>query len=231
MLTTKLNAQEKMLIDTILDDVFNLNISSIAKSYLVKRTDCPKSLWQWEKDNRASFDKHLIITCGSTKIVLVHEQLKNWVIKIPFLFSPKFSLGFKSYSDFCAIEMNNYEKATQENIGFYFAPTYLYDCRDDIPIYIQSKATFDEGENEVIFANYWSQTYGSEIGMEDDDEAGDSALDYIDDLDDTDRIEAIFGGEISDLLSFLDKYEINDIHAGNFGYIDGNPVLIDYSGY
>ena len=51
-------------------------------------------------------------------------------------------------------------------------------------------------------------------------------------MEDEDRLYAIFGCEDGDdLLTFLDVQEVNDIHAGNFGYFNQMPVLIDYSGY
>ena len=37
--------------------------------------------------------------------------------------------------------------------------------------------------------------------------------------------------ELQTLACFLNKFDINDLHDGNMGWIDGHPVFFDYCGY
>ena len=53
----------------------------------------------------------------------------------------------------------------------------------------------------------------------------------VQDMTEEERIEAIFGCYMDSLISFISKRNLNDFHGGNFGFINGNPVLIDYCGY
>jgi len=41
-----------------------------------------------------------------------------------------------------------------------------------------------------------------------------------------------YGKEMYEALTqFCEDYEINDLHSGNIGSVDGRPVIIDYGGY
>ena len=37
--------------------------------------------------------------------------------------------------------------------------------------------------------------------------------------------------EFYSLSDFCSEYEINDLHRGNVGYLDGHIVILDYAGY
>jgi hypothetical protein len=32
-------------------------------------------------------------------------------------------------------------------------------------------------------------------------------------------------------MNFIEDEEINDLHRGNLGYLNGRPVILDYSGF
>ena len=37
--------------------------------------------------------------------------------------------------------------------------------------------------------------------------------------------------KLNKFFSFIDNYNIGDLHSGNFGFQNGRPVFIDYSGF
>ena len=48
-------------------------------------------------------------------------------------------------------------------------------------------------------------------------------------MTDEEAVKAIIG-ETKGLLSFLYDNDICDLHSGNFGFLNSNPVIFDYSG-
>jgi hypothetical protein len=74
-----------------------------------------------------------------------------------------------------------------------------------------------------------SSSYSKE-NYEDIDEYYEAVNEEFDNLYDDDVLYYIF--DDSKLVNFVHENELNDFHYGNFGYnADGNPVLVDYSGY
>ena len=57
-----------------------------------------------------------------------------------------------------------------------------------------------------------------------------TAVEEADDLEDTERIIGVFG-EDEDLINFIIENDINDLHEGNFGIVDGKLVMTDFSGF
>ena len=55
------------------------------------------------------------------------------------------------------------------------------------------------------------------------------AWDAADNLEDDVRAMLLFDDEA--LVDFLLENCVNDLHEGNFGYIDGELVIIDFSGW
>ena len=49
-------------------------------------------------------------------------------------------------------------------------------------------------------------------------------------MDDYEVVEAIIG-ENRKLFDFIYENDINDLHKGNFGYLNDAPVIFDYSGF
>lgn len=170
-------------------------------------------------------------TCGATKLVFLVEGLDNWVIKVPFLFSYDNAPGRGEILNYCEAEAQIYQAACDCGKGHYFAPCYHYVTKQGIPFYIQQRVECNEELNSDLFFHYCSTSYNKE-NYEDEDEYYDDVSNDVDYMEDEDRLYAIFGFEDGDdLLTFLEVQEVNDIHAGNFGYFKQIPVLIDYSGY
>ena len=168
-------------------------------------------------------------TCGATKLVFLVEGLDRWVIKVPFLFSYDNAPGRATILNHCEAEAQIYQAACDCGKEHYFAPCYHYVTKQGIPFYIQQRVECNEELNSDLFFHYCSTSYNKENY---EDEYYDDVNNDVDYMEDEDRLYAIFGFEDGDdLLTFLEVQEVNDIHAGNFGYFKQMPVLIDYSGY
>lgn len=159
-------------------------------------------------------DWHIKVFCGETKACIISEDLSDWVIKVGFRET-------EDSMDFCQIEASNYEDAIRWELDEFFASCYElcditpskdYNFDGDITFYIQEKAKPDEEKTSSTCSEYTGSDWN----------------------DDNDRLESLFrdSDKFEDLLEFIDDWNINDLHSGNFGYTsDGRVKIIDYSGY
>lgn len=163
---------------------------------------------------------------GMTKICLNSTYLPNWVIKIEGCLN----------GNYCQKEFENYIFALENNVEYFFAETYLIGEINNVKIYLQRKGTCEESTISERFCDYCC---ASASQNEEDWE------NIMDEMTDIDRIYAAFDSEyfpyaISKLEKFINCYQINDLHEGNYAIIeeedeDGclcyRTVIIDYSGY
>ena len=178
---------------------------------------------------------------GATKLVIMLPDC-DFVIKIPFsgsyqeFYQDKTDDYEEEYVefenadfetcewDYCKTEVNRYNLAKNAGIEKYFAKTEYIGMVNNYPIYIQQKA---EIFSEVKDLNSYSEEKKSSTREKCDKEDLwcfnecwlSDLLDYC-----GDRIFSLF-------MSFLKDNEIDDLHSSNIGYIDENPVLVDYSGF
>lgn len=167
----------------------------------------------------------IMIYCGMTKMAIVVEDF-DYVIKIPFVIETHLGTD----ADYCEIEYENYKLAKEYGLARHFAacerlPAYHFYSVDydgdsvviDIPLYIMEFAEVDEECTESLCSDCY---------ICDSD-------DFSDDQKDAARIFSNYytDDEVEDLVAFMADNAITDIHCGNIGYINGVPVLIDYSGY
>lgn len=157
---------------------------------------------------------------GITKACLDHSDLERWVIK--------FSFKDLRY-DYCEIEFENYCKAEEVGYSHYFPATYFLAQIYDVNFYLQEKA--EEAEEEISDVLYEKMTDELIAEGEDpeDEWFGDLVAGAVDDLDDVYKIEILFGD--CGFAEFLRENRINDLHSGNFGFVDGHLVIIDFSGF
>lgn len=165
---------------------------------------------------------------GATKGVLIFEQF-NFVIKIPFNCNcdAETLLGADDSGpgwNYCEVEEIKCEKAEIFGVGDCFAKTIQVGEIFGYPIYAQeyAKVYTDEGSpspkksnEELERVEDMCEGIGecfNRIWLSD-------ALDFFG--------EKVFYG----LLSFIDDYDISDLHDANIGYIGMRPVLIDYSSF
>jgi hypothetical protein len=107
----------------------------------------------------------------------------------------------------------------------FFPQTFFLGRFDGRDYYIQERAECDE---DAISSECYNQICSSY--EEDGNECSPEWVwDEVDGLDDDERVNLLFHN--SELIDFLYEHEINDLHEGNFGRINGNFVIIDFSGY
>ena len=216
----------------IIESIITLAINNKIEDTIVRSNAEAIGFGEWNERVKSYCEDHGI-QCfrGQTKAVFIVQSLQNWVIKVPFLFPLNFGVGRGTITNYCEVERQVYEMAVAEHLGDYFAPCYFYREEGGIPFYIQQRVEHREDFNEEMFFKYCSSWISPEEYESED--AYYSAVNYdVDGMDDEARVEAIFGYDnSSEILNFLDAHNVNDIHSGNFGYYNGSPVLIDYSGF
>ena len=176
-------------------------------------------------------EKHIVISCGATKICLIPEE-SDWVIKLSFDMTGDFDPEEEEV-DFCRREAYNYQRAIDQGLEEYFAATYKVGKVEDIDVYVQQKVETDSDKIDGMFSSYVESVYEDSLANYTGDEYHWEVEDYVLDLEDTERIEAVFGASDATckLAIFIEKYEINDLHCANYGFVNGVPVIMDYSGY
>lgn len=153
---------------------------------------------------------------GATKIVFDFDRIPDYVIKVP-LNCITCGNFFNYCNDYCLLEVQNYEKAASAGLSEFFAETQLFNEYEGLPLYAQSKVIADEDE---VCSDI--RTYYDNIGEGDYDYSAECVEEWLMD----------YAGAASDALChFLNENKINDIHTGNVGFLDGSPIIFDYSGY
>ena len=159
--------------------------------------------------SRLRIGEHTSVYSGASRIVLVDDRC-DWVLKID-----------ANERNYTRTEVQYFETASNLGIEQCFVPAYdcgVYD-RDWIwlPIMLFKKCKcgmrtypeFDEVPDTI--SNSPLSERCLEIGMAFYDE---------------------YGPEVcARLTQFLCDHDVNDLHLGNVGYIDGHIVLIDYAGF
>lgn len=128
--------------------------------------------------------------------------------------------------DYCNCEVNTYELACQRGLGQYFAEESLLGYIGDHPIYTQVRCT----PMSDIEVNYASDEYKQKKRI------SDSICKELDVYNFNsvwiaDFITFYGEKELERLDLFLREYDINDLRDCNIGYLDGAPILFDYSSY
>ncbi len=180
---------------------------------------------QWMKGDNSIFQT---IAYGLTKIVLFPNDLKDVVVKIPFIGVDEYSYtdnddiewirrtdfeGIQS-GDYCERESFVYKQAVKEHVEKFFACTeYVTDALGFVPIYVSERCEQFEPGGSAIY---------------------DSRLDSVEIPHDVASVlvEQYESKDIDRLVSFIDENKIGDLHEGNWGYgKDGKLKIIDYSSF
>lgn len=183
------------------------------------------SCWFYEVENYTHFE----MAHGVTKIVVKSDKLGDWVLKIPILNKRK--------KDFCAIEVTNYQAACEAGLEKFFAPTFFFAEIFNIPVYIQKKVYCCDSDVSDSFYD-WAARQMEEYryDYDTDDEFDDAVYEEASNLTARGSLCAMFEEEngledIDKLYSFCNKFHINDLHSGNYGFDNGRAVIIDFSGF
>ena len=193
------------------------------------------------------------IESGATKVVLVPINTNtNYVYKIPVLgiydahfinddYGEKIDEDYESFSrldpdghdNFCAIEVDRCDDICKEGYGELIAKEFYYGkiC-NNIPIYIQEKAVI---YNEIFYGSDTLSTEKEITSVKNVTSSFFNFDEYFNCIPDrwiADLIAAIGIEETIEFFDYLiDTGYNNDLHRLNIGYIEGKPVLVDYSGY
>lgn len=211
-MTADILTQEIYIWSDVLD---NLCVSNDFGTFLDTRSSYASDTWLREQLQYAP--DYLSFARGISKFVLINDN-DEWVLKIPFYFETV---------DYCDLEVKNYQHAQKAGVERFFAETYFLMNYNDVPCYIMRKVSCDETmmENDLYHRTIESGNMTEEetvryISQMDDEEILYNLCDFYFDPVSKER-----------LFDFLNDKGINDIHAGNIGYINNSVVIIDYSGY
>lgn len=179
------------------------------------------------RDSCCDFDNYIDgmwFLAGASKAVIKFEE-EDYVIKIPF-YNTK---GL----DYCRVEYRNYLQAKKEGIEKMFAECYKLMDYGDCPIYIMELCDCGEETTTEVIASVLSPIREMNYDLNDEDEWADFHEEVYDDEDSVNQYlgEVLDQSDYEALTEFCFENEINDLHAGNIGFIGSRVVLIDYSGY
>lgn len=199
---------EKIILNKLVKELCDRGIDKVAKGKTRFYS------WQCEQD-MLPFD----VNSGCTKLVFLSDKCPNWVIKVPY--------GSK---DYCAIEATHYQKALEEEVSCYFAATYFLCESAGVSFYIQERVQDSIDEIESIFYEYMEKQIPRE-NYEDEEHWSDAVSSAVCEIYEDEAISALFPG-MNDIMDFVIRHCINDLHSANFGFnANGYPVIIDFSGY
>lgn len=154
---------------------------------------------------------------GMTKICIGHDDLDGWVIKTSFRCDYSNDYTKREYENYCA--------AKENGLGYYFPETVFLGEYNGWSFYVQELA---DCSDEAITSDWYDRL--RDRYDEDGEEYEEEDLWYaVENLDDKERVNLFFCDE--DLICFLRERHINDLHEGNFGYIGGRAVIVDFSGF
>ena len=185
-------------------------------------------IWKWVKNSQTVKEMGLYLGSGCTKIAILDNDNPRWVIK--------FDLFDRNKSEYCKLELRNYNKAREKNIEEFFAATYYLNEVNAFDFILQERVDMNSNAVEETFTDYASSVYDLE-DFENEDEYNDAVYNMVEDMSDEDRVYAMlyderFNTDISEIINFIENNDINDLHAGNWGFTkDHHCVMVDFSGY
>lgn len=186
---------------------------------------------RWEAVEDANFTDYSLAS-GASKGVIIDYDL-DYVIKIPFLYEYYTRKGETVLSDFdnyCSLEESVYDCAKTYGLNDFFAESFFLGYFHNVPIYLMKRVDAScEICSDITISGL------VESGL-DEDKASDAYYNALEE-NDTALVKLLFDlyydeDEVDDLIDFLERQQVNDLHDGNIGFdAHDNPVLIDYSGY
>lgn len=170
----------------------------------------------WFRNNNLC-DADFWISSGATKVCIGHNDLRGWVIKVGYTENVK--------KDYATYEYNVYCMAEEVGLARYFPETIYLGEFYGRPFYVQQEADCDEGQVTSDWYERLCNLY-KEVGEEYDPNY---LWDELDCMGAEDKARLCFGDEA--LCNFLWEHKVGDLHEGNFGYIRGCLVIVDFAGF
>ncbi len=219
------------------DDIKEI-INALYNCYLEELEDEPDIL---DDDVIAPFEekyhKPFDWTFGATKLVLIFKDL-GFVIKIPFRYSSGVELNGAKLSEenwnYCEQESILAKKLIEKGFGFAIAETELLTCINGYPIYIQPYANILLSLEDTKKYCHYVERDLSKVKSVYCKEMNISKLtdDYDIDFKWHATFLSIYGEEKYDLLiKYINLFNIYDLRSANIGYMNNNPVLVDYASF
>lgn len=138
----------------------------------------------------------------------------------PFEFANTPYITLPRADDYCALEVAIYEDAIEEGVAQYLAKEWKVDQIDEISIYAQERAKMLDDDKFDATASEKTCKRCEQLSLR-----------CFNSMWIADFFEIYGEDEFVKLSKFLEKHRIHDLHAGNLGYIDNMPVIVDYSCY
>jgi hypothetical protein len=192
------------------DETFNEFLKTCEKDTYLDFRRAYDSYFTFEFENKTV---GVELYYGATKAV-IHISDEPTLVKI----------GFSDFKiNHAEREANIYAEACVNEVSQFFVPCHKLGKIYGHPIY---EMVYVDADEELVTSDMW-QKCSSEMSDEEISDAIDDDDCYIENLFPFYYSEE----EMSKLCDFLCELEINDLHSGNIGYLNGRIVLIDYSGY
>lgn len=128
--------------------------------------------------------------------------------------------------NYCALECAIYLEAEKEGLEEYFAREYKAGDMDGYPIYVQARAIMIDSDEGSSYRSHSKAQIESARKTREETQSPIYETDWI-----AEFIDCYGAEEFARLNKFLHKHRLTDFHSGNLGYINGIPVLVDYSSY
>lgn len=189
---------------------------------------------------------------GASKLAIIPVK-EDYVIKIPYTgttqtdccfsysedededgyyeedyFSPFVGAGKDAPWDYCALEVERYQYAKKFGVERFLAETKLLGYVHGYPIYIQEKCeTYYDSQrfsHHSIYSEEEKKTTRSMAGL--------GQFEYLVNENWLTDFRFYYGREaLVDFVDFLLTNNWGDLNTSNIGYLNGRPVIFDYSGY
>ena len=156
-------------------------------------------------------------SAGATKSCIWHRDLDNWVIKVGHTENVTKNYAKVEYENYCAAE--------EAGFGYYFPETVFLGEFGGQCFYVQQYAECCEDE----VTSEWYDRLRDQCEEDGEEYDCDSLWNMVYDLADEEKAMLMFHDPA--LCEFLSDYRIGDLHEGNFGYIGGKCVIVDFSGF
>ena len=128
--------------------------------------------------------------------------------------------------DYCRLESIIYQLAVEEGLGAYFAEEAYLGTIDNTPVYYQTRCT----PMSSMSIDYNSKEYKEKAKKS--EKICEQLKTYcFNKVWISDFIDIYGEKEFKRLNDFLNRYGIEDLRPCNIGYLDGAPILFDYSSY
>ena len=167
---------------------------------------------------------------GQTRAVFVDDDEDRFVLKVQYRDNDE--------GDYCASEAWAYQKACDQNLGQFFAAIACVGKFENLPLYVVENCDVDEDHTGSLSEECYYRHWLAENNLTDSEATMEQFYDEVDgdEYCNSDGMlnfaEIEWGYEDANRVrDFLDFYQINDCHVGNWGWRDGELVITDYAGF